>query len=143
VFTVILCFMASPAVLSSSSESFLFSSWFLQLSHPQGCQLQSLYLFRSEISIWSSFVSSVSLKEFFGKKKCVCCLRKCLCITCVSGVCRGPKRAETDPLETGVITASHHVGAGNRTRVLWKKSQCSLQLFTETFYKKSLTPAPL
>jgi hypothetical protein len=44
----------------------------------------------------------------------------CICSTCIHGACRGQK----GELELGMV-GNHHVGAGNGTWVLCKKSKCS------------------
>lgn len=55
----------------------------------------------------------------------------CLCVlytTCMSSVCMGQKRP-LDPLGLKLhVVLSHHVGAGNRNRVLCQGGKCSFLL---------------
>ena len=52
-------------------------------------------------------------------------LCECMCATCMSGACRGQKRA-SDPLEVDLQAAvCHHVGAEKQNQLLSKSSRCS------------------
>jgi hypothetical protein len=71
-----------------------------------------------------------SVREGFGGS-CLFCFYGCFaCIyvsapTYVSGTSGGQKRALGSLEQELKIAASHHMGAGNRTQVLCKSTQCS------------------
>lgn len=82
---------------------------FISLSFPQVC---CFYLF-----IYLGFI-------YFNVMHMAVFLHVYLCTTCIPDAHGGQKKALDSP-RTGVTVLSHHVGAGNGTWVLRKKTWCS------------------